>query len=1452
MFDFQPDTIDFKLDFQEDAPEATWGQAVKQKLVEAAGAADSAISLPAAGLAGVFSRDAQDEIFRGLDERKRAGMDWANPEHAPLSTAQQIGGTIATLPAQALGMFGSAAEKGMDLIKRNEPLSRAIPATLGEAAMTAAGAGPTMPAKTLLGRAAIGAGANVSFGAGADALTQQLATQESTKEAYNPYDLNKRLVEGVTGGVLQGAVGERPTVKAHKNPLLNKMREQESASVEASKNDVPVGTQHSLFDFQPDEGLASPHDAGQQGITEPTGLHAKKAQMDLQLEHPETLHVTKDEVALPASEVNAALHAKGVGEDRMIAALEEPSPAAQKASDAVAKQVEAIQELRSSIKDGTANPHELIAAMSKLEALKERASIIEGNSSFNKRTRGQGGAIDPSVFLGKFPEFATSKIKDAFGQLKAVYHGTTKSFSDFKNPNVNAIQKLLGQDKKGTFFFADNPEFASGFAGKLSGSNVHQSYLDMKNPLVMEAYKTPESVATAIERAKKSGNDGVVVHGWKEFSTPTTMYIAFDNKQIKSAISPNSIKSPGNKQRGGLYMGEPKPENAMLRSADGTFIPHNPDIKAALSEALSEGKDGKLWTYTQSGATSAAMKTGSAAIRYASRVIQNGVKRAEKVVRERVFPVETALRGLSRDEIVSLADVFRDEMFQGRRFSDAVLVDNLSVKQIQAYTHVRKMFDDTLAAQNSVRKTKGLPEVSPKEAYLSSRWDGDFRRPIHTYTLDKNGNKQLDEKGNPKTHIVWYLASNSKRGLEKQSNALGFKFPDLIIDPKKDHTVRSLSNKTELQSMYTTMLDILGRNDPAIEKIKQAIEEQMTEESQGAFGQDKHFEDKHNVRGFVGDRPGAKNPVKESLAMFEQQIQYAKNAYTWAEMQKSADDLKGLLSDEKLQEQQPNNVKYIQEYFKNSIGYGEAKVISALNDTIRDGLGISPKIISHGVAITKSTFILQKLAASTGYTLANMVQTSNVMPYLADLRAKGYKGNPVTAMAVGVPAGMMMAVSHYLKAAGGAYVDRLPSQFLKDAVQYAEDNGVTARSVYDESPVSSSFSRVANVVNVANKTITIPETLVRSVAFMTYAQMLKDSGKFTDSSKLFQMAEEYVNKSMVDYRETERPLMFGKMGAAGNFLNTLQTYPMSFYNQYAYMAGEAVKGSPVPLLTALALQTAVSGAMGVPYVEDAYKLFGFVRDHLPVGMYASMQDSPLLSDPKMWMMETLGRSSVYGALSENTGLGLTSRVAAPGMGAMLQSPAGPITDLAQQAGNLGSAVLDPTNTTKWAQAAMSSAPVGLAGLLETSPMMEGHTYTNRPDGTQLSMKVKGLASRNASYARTPQDVTIRKAGIRSQGEVVARDLAYATSSANQVMTKKSGELITKYYDAARRGKVQEAKKYAEIYVNLTGKGISDKQMETQIHDETKTDFEKNVDKSSSTPRKLQNAARMAFILRENK
>ena len=180
-----------------------------------------------------------------------------------------------------------------------------------------------------------------------------------------------------------------------------------------------------------------------------------------------------------------------------------------------------------------------------------------------KREANKGKQLDTAVQqTSAFKKwFGGSKVVDADGNPLVVYHGTTKDFVSFDaTGRKSPLQKLaarLGIGKnRGAFFFAADPTFAGSYAGNngaMAGGNVMPVYLAIENPLVWTR-GSGESLGAAVERAARDGYDGVLAKGWDESwlrdtdgnrVPPTDVYIALDNRQIKSAIGNKGTYDPG-------------------------------------------------------------------------------------------------------------------------------------------------------------------------------------------------------------------------------------------------------------------------------------------------------------------------------------------------------------------------------------------------------------------------------------------------------------------------------------------------------------------------------------------------------------------------------------------------------------------------------------------------------------------------------------------------------------------------------------------------------------------------------------------------------------------------------------------------------------------------------------------------------------------------------------------
>jgi hypothetical protein len=286
---------------------------------------------------------------------------------------------------------------------------------------------------------------------------------------------------------------------------------------------------------------------------------------------------------------------------------------------------------------------------------------------------------------------------------------------------------------------------------------------------------------------------------------------------------------------------------------------------------------------------------------------------------------------------------------------------------------------------------------------------------------------------------------------------------------------------------------------------------------------------------------------------------------------------------------------------------------------------------------------------------------------------------------------------------------------------------------------------------------------------------------------------------------------------------------MNFYNQWSYFAREAGKGNIMPFAAALGVQMAVAGAMGVPYVEDLDKLYTWVKNKMPAEQWAKVQGSDFWADPKMWTVRHFGQWSMYGVLSDKSGVGMTSRVAAPGLNQMIQAPGGPVIEVAKQAGNVLDAATHPTDKTKALQALHSVTPAGLQGALETSPLMEGTAYNKMPDGSTVVNSTTDFSKHTAVATRSPAEQKMRAFGLRSQREVLEREANYRAFQNIKAGQDKAKELPDRIYDAAKRGDKAEVGELVKMYSVLTGKEYSNEMFENQI----KQDYMTNIQRASS-------------------
>lgn len=184
---------------------------------------------------------------------------------------------------------------------------------------------------------------------------------------------------------------------------------------------------------------------------------------------------------------------------------------------------------------------------------------LESNMTPNEIIAVVGTPAPNQVETPEFKKwFGNSKVVDETGEPLKVYHGTLNrtinpegkhvDFTEFKNRAFN--RNLDG------FFFSDNPDIASEYAGVdkkedyiAPGGVVKPVFVKLENPLIVDRKgQSFQGQNKYIKEAQDAGNDGLIFKNVMDMGSdkPQTQYVAFRPEQIKSAIGNSGAFDPNN------------------------------------------------------------------------------------------------------------------------------------------------------------------------------------------------------------------------------------------------------------------------------------------------------------------------------------------------------------------------------------------------------------------------------------------------------------------------------------------------------------------------------------------------------------------------------------------------------------------------------------------------------------------------------------------------------------------------------------------------------------------------------------------------------------------------------------------------------------------------------------------------------------------------------------------
>ena len=987
----------------------------------------------------------------------------------------------------------------------------------------------------------------------------------------------------------------------------------------------------------------------------------------------------------------------------------ESHPAVKAATEKVASTEKTITVLEQKVASGEAKATQLISALKQLEAAKAKAEKATTNvaSALTKtgRRKKQGGGVNFQEILNLFPKFRGTKV------TTPVFHGTTKEIKgEFKTqrgftPSSNgAYAGDLGT------WFSSTGKGTDTFAGArtgVPGGNVHQSYINLKNPMEFathadfvkwfDAQKATGATANKIQRSLvKEGYDGISI---KESKTdgggPRSDYVVFRPDQIKSAISPEGAKNPYNSDIVNMHSGIPftrehwnklrEVGNAMIENAQQAieFAKNVPDVDQTMVQrginALTKGG-----SYLKA-------KVNSPVVHFAVDRLLAAEGAAKSAINEKIHgEYLTALRELSKQEFEDAYKILNQaDQTQRAITPEAMTRHGISPKVQEAVIKHQELMADVLNQVNAARELAGKKPVTSRQGYSAMNMSGDFRKVVYKTV---NGERE----------VVGVISANSKNigknSLTKLEQLIGEKNPEYEFGPLQDLSTSRTITKGTPDAAFMDVLNTIGENNPNFAEFLKTLDEVHRDNPSNFLGMQQHAMQKKGVWGMEGRKQwltGSEN----AKAFFENQVRYAESAYQWGELSKAGLEISEVLHDPVVLKDHPNASKLAQEYLNNAMGLQTSrmgKAVDAAFDALFAPLGIGPSFPKQGVRVAKEIANTAMMSLSPTFLAIQLLQPVASLPGMVMyLRGKGMDSWAV--------AGSAKAMGTLYKISTGKPLNAIE----RGAVEYAKKNHVYATDMVQHSMDTQKgplhYTRTITQAPQAHV-----ETGTRASVFHTLVQTLHDGG-LTPEKGLYEQAQRFTDLAMNNYSNMEKPMIYNALGPLGSMAYNLKSFAHNEISRWSMYAREIPNsGDAKPLLAQMATTIAFAGLMGLPFYSQWEQLYGFITKKLGEPRSLTLDTMKLSED----VGKHLGPKGAY-ALSHGmfatVGADISSRI---GLGDVIPSSAADAAfagggKLVEMGKATGRAMMNPSEE-NLKSAATNLAPPFLQGVAKDAWYTKGN------------------------------------------------------------------------------------------------------------------------------------------------
>lgn len=554
---------------------------------------------------------------------------------------------------------------------------------------------------------------------------------------------------------------------------------------------------------------------------------------------------------------------------------------------------------------------------------------------------------------------------------------------------------------------------------------------------------------------------------------------------------------------------------------------------------------------------------------------------------------------------------------------DPSKIEGLNDAQKTYLNRIYKALDARWANANRLREEAGLPKIPYRQGYYPGILEADFA----SVGVDKDG------------RVVAIAGDNTKWAYKRAKNWLGQQEGVVEVVEIKNGKASNNFRQNDVLTGLLKIMEILPKDDPSVPKIKALKEQVELMTNDQLFGMHLHRLPKKGITGFVGDRPWL-DASQNAREFHKGLINFFSKAAVADELHVPIRDMKQAF--DTFGKDHPNAVAATKRWLGqvagthgvselsevgrgiNAVVYGIGRMAGFGPSKVRGGLGLGADIATQHVL---GWFNMQFLGAN----FVQILQGGGPFAVWASDRLGMDPLTAGTAWTEGMAKASVLLGEYF---APGQKLKVPVDDFSRQAWDYAQRMGILKFSEIERLHAESQNKWKQRYDNVAEATMKMGEVGTRPLVFMAMANMLKHSkyGSEVSQDVLLEHAYNITQFAMADYSPEQRPLLYSELGIAGEMLGKFATYKHNFVGQEAFFAKESVK-DPMPFLTMNGMLFALSGALGMPAMEEILAALEKITGE----------------NYKEKILKNMNLVGAYGVLSEALGINVSSKFSAGNM-----------------------------------------------------------------------------------------------------------------------------------------------------------------------------------------------------------